>query len=392
MIWRKSSQSSKSKARRRRKVGIPIKIRIKVKTILKTKPPKPPKPSEPSKRKSQKQPQPLKSLKLSKHAAAATSSGPKNGTIDVIDLTEEDDKIPIVTSIRIPTINATIPIKDIPSNLANIIRDPCIQPLQNAILTCFLNVSNRRARRVPNVHPSEQDLIDHIASTLSRLPPTDHNLCEIDGIPVTLERIRRMEVPASWLDDESINGYLSLMGKIYQNVKFMSTFFFTSLTGKDRKKSYHFENVVKWTKKHSLGVFDFERVMVPINQNNSHWSMVHIDLKNHLIENYDSLGGASYGAFVIENIKRYLTDELEDKAASMISEMPPPETWETKFTSTPRQRDGGSCGVFACYFAHCLTTQEKPTLTQDDIQSFRQKMAFCLISPLVDVIVKAKNG
>ncbi|KAJ3210075.1 hypothetical protein HDU67_005674 [Dinochytrium kinnereticum] len=308
---------------------------------------------------------------------------------DFIDLTDDADDETHGASV----LGIRLPVTSIPDATLVFVGSQEIPPVEDAVLDCFLNQGGgrrSRSRKVDTLSSEEQTFLTRFGEALAAIPQSlsTHSFVEIDGVPVRIGLLKGMVAPASWLDDEAINGYLSLLAKNHPEVKFMSTFFYPSLLGPKLRKSYSYDAVSKWTRKSPLGVFGYRRVMIPINQNNSHWSLIHIDMESQTIEYYDSLGAARFGAQAISHIKRYLRDEFEDKVSKeKEKEVPDFDSWNPILTSVPRQQDGGSCGVFVCYYCQCKAENRKVTFSQQDIYSFRRKMAFCLISPFAQAVV-----
>ncbi|KAJ3108186.1 hypothetical protein HDU96_007672 [Phlyctochytrium bullatum] len=283
------------------------------------------------------------------------------------------------------------------SAISQAVIDRVLRDQNNGEEDAVLDIVLRRSAL--QVSPNSSD--DFEATTISALTrfdaacqniplDTSISLVNIDGNPVTAPLLAGIVAHQAWLDDEAINGYFGLLAKAMPSVKFMSTFFFTKLTaGAADGLGYKYEAVRRWTRKTPKGVFGFEKVVVPINQGNTHWSVICVDLQRTHIENYDSLGGATFGAAAVSVIMRYLHDEHNDKVVRSTEPMPnsfDEGGWTTRLASTPRQRDGGSCGVFACLYAKrfCEGGGVPAAWGRDgDVAVFRRSMAFALLAPLV---------
>ncbi|EKX53713.1 hypothetical protein GUITHDRAFT_132787 [Guillardia theta CCMP2712] len=161
---------------------------------------------------------------------------------------------------------------------------------------------------------------------------------------------------------------------------FANTYFYTKLLDEENKV-YSYKNVRRWTKK--INVFDCDKMIIPINQDNVHWFCACIDFKNKRTEVYDSLGS---------NKHEWIKDELKDKqSVSPVAgrghvglEAPLPSRDEV-----PRQLNCCDCGVggmgrrrlkvtstqvFACMFAAYLSIGRKFDFSQKDIDLIRRWM------------------
>jgi Ulp1 family protease len=139
--------------------------------------------------------------------------------------------------------------------------------------------------------------------------------------------------------------------------------------------------------------------------------MASVDVGRETIEFYDSMTGSkAYGQSVLDNIRRYLQDEWQDKVGRVslsksmeAPSLPTPANVDVSLQNTvkdvcaveqfrtwtmnnvpacPRQKDGSSCGVFVCFFARCVSASEELNFGQSQVNALRKKMAFDLLSPL----------
>ncbi|KAJ3092353.1 hypothetical protein HDU96_002769 [Phlyctochytrium bullatum] len=333
--------------------------------------------------------------------------------IEVVDLTLSDDEIPSSNK-PLKFFNLTIPLTTIRASILDDIRSASteLSTLEDSLLDLILQQTSSRRRRssalarTMPLNPAAVTTLNRTAALLADLfqsLPAKPTLVSVDGNPVTLPLLASIVAPGTWLDDEAVNSFMGLLGRTYPKVKFMSTFFHARLTGsavrgkkKKRKKKngevkvagedgYCYDAVKKWTKKTPRGIFDYEKVVVPINQSNRHWSLVHIDLLNHRIESYDSLNNPSFSSKAVAIFKRYLHDEHADKHPKSV---PTPDfsAWSTSHRSSPAQTDGSSCGVFVCLYARCVAEGDAPAFSQNDVGAFRRKMAWCLCKGVVQAL------
>jgi len=126
-------------------------------------------------------------------------------------------------------------------------------------------------------------------------------------------------------------------------------------------------------------VFEYDLLIIPLNQRDQHWSLFAVDNIKKQINYYDS-----YLAFYEEAqplrpytkcfsaLQNFLEKEhLKQKGTKL-------ESLYTTFTdlNVPQQDNGNDCGVFACQFAECLSRNAPFRLSPADIPYFRKKMAW----------------
>jgi Ulp1 family protease len=185
-----------------------------------------------------------------------------------------------------------------------------------------------------------------------------------------------------------------------------------------------------WTKKDpSKNLFEYDHVMIPINLNNNHWSLVTVDLINKKFLYYDSLENNISGYRVMNDLttlfteyvsrvkenkeeecglgcgKKKFSDKYEEEATNKLSTTINSSTcinnnclfksnansddcqsesesdidmmasfWKFKIASVPKQTNGYDCGVFMCKIMDYLARDELINFTQDDIKYFRYLM------------------
>ncbi|KAI9342596.1 hypothetical protein BDR26DRAFT_859226 [Obelidium mucronatum] len=204
--------------------------------------------------------------------------------------------------------------------------------------------------------------------------------------------------PSTWLSDETINAFMAALQLAHPHIKFFNTFFYSVLCGSAGRRSregYNYEGVRRWTKKQTRsGIFEFESVVIPINKGNSHWCFAVICFKESRISFMDSLAGSTtFAKKVLQNLKRYLCDEWQEKVVSnqqqiTLSNIRDIDSFELieKVSGCPQQSDGSSCGVFVCYFAYCIARGEDVSrlpFNQKEADCFRKGIAYTLTLPLL---------
>lgn len=151
---------------------------------------------------------------------------------------------------------------------------------------------------------------------------------------------------SAWLNDETINGYLKLITqhgnkdvRSDQTPRFhaFSTFFYTNLASKGC------ESVRRWANRARVGgknMLKVEKLFIPINPNNSHWTLCVVEPSIKHITHYNSLGSSRSAQIYLKYIKQYLAAELGKSYEE--------EDWVVQYAGeSPQQTNGADCGVFA---------------------------------------------
>ena len=110
--------------------------------------------------------------------------------------------------------------------------------------------------------------------------------------------------------------------------------------------------------------FGKDFLLIPLNEDH-HWSLVCLDLKNHLILHYDSLPGFQHvnGVLLIQHtIGNYLRDEEEWKIEKM--------------KEIPLQENSHDCGVFMCQYAKFISAGKACKFLQSDVHTLRDTMIY----------------
>ncbi|KAJ1482463.1 hypothetical protein T484DRAFT_1803938, partial [Baffinella frigidus] len=157
-------------------------------------------------------------------------------------------------------------------------------------------------------------------------------------LDITVEKISCLR-GTEWLNSELLGFFLewwverigagseTRMPKDWAKPKcyFTNTYFFMKLSGEGDKTAtgYNYDAVKRWTRK--VKVFECDKMIIPINANNTHWFMALIDMMkrtiepfmalidmiNKTIETFDSMNGRHDK--VHTNLLRYLEDEHKER-------------------------------------------------------------------------------
>ncbi|XP_037903482.1 ubiquitin-like-specific protease ESD4 [Hermetia illucens] len=148
----------------------------------------------------------------------------------------------------------------------------------------------------------------------------------------------------NWLNDQIVNFYLNLIAddntkKLNQSkIHVMNTFLLPIL------KTSGYNAIKRWTRK--VNIFLYGLIIIPAHQNNNHWTLAIIDLKNQTIKIYDSLGNndGSTPKLLCEYLEKVSLDKLHNPFNT------------SNFTivnekNIPAQNNNNDCVVFVCTFA-----------------------------------------
>jgi len=211
-------------------------------------------------------------------------------------------------------------------------------------------------------------------------------LLEHLGMGITGSDYNRLR-PGGWLTDELINCYMTLLeerevrlareNKVsFKKCHFMSSFFYVKLMSGSRNV-YDYSGVRRWTRR--VDIFEKDRILFPINLNNSHWALAMIDLENRTVEYFDSLGFPHRK--ILDDLLRWLCDESEDKKKKELDV----DSYEiiVHEKRIPQQSNSDDCGVFMCKFADYLSRGLVPSFDSSSMNYFRCRMAHEVMRLLV---------
>lgn len=228
-------------------------------------------------------------------------------------------------------------------------------------------------------------------------------LANVNGCIIAGADLARLK-PGVWLNDEIVNAYFDmLMARAIEqkaaqeqsdgkrngrrkngsekmdvpSVKVMNSFFYSELVKFNRAKGYcvyDYSRVRRWTRR--FDAFSYDLFLVPINQQNTHWTLGVVNFKDKTVMHLDSMGNGG-SARVRENLLAWVRDEASDKkkgrfVQSEWSMVPRPDV--------PKQQNSDDCGVFICKFADCLTRGwTRFTFDQRHMDYFRSRIAHELL-------------
>ncbi|XP_021426849.2 sentrin-specific protease 2 isoform X1 [Oncorhynchus mykiss] len=176
----------------------------------------------------------------------------------------------------------------------------------------------------------------------------------------------------SWLNDEVINFYLSLVmihsSSAGQGLKVysFSTFFFPKLHGGGHSA------VKRWTK--AVDLFQYDIILVPLHLG-VHWSLAVINFNSRTVRSYDSMGQRHDD--ICNLLLLYLREEHKarkdrDLDAWTVGSLRPSEI--------PQQKNGSDCGVFACKYADYIAQGRPLNFRQCHMPLFRKLMIWEILN------------
>ena len=179
-----------------------------------------------------------------------------------------------------------------------------------------------------------------------------------------LDRVLPGPNASAWLNDDIINAYLNSIVEAGQKdrrqrrseapkVAALSTFWYSKIV-KDGP-----ESTARWTRRAGINgakLLGVERLFIPINLGNAHWTLCVVSPTSKSIDYYDSLGGS--GRTVINNILKWLTVELPDEDFA---------AWRTDEHSQPAQSNMSDCGVFTITTSLMIMRGIDPTAYTADL-------------------------
>ena len=205
--------------------------------------------------------------------------------------------------------------------------------------------------------------------------PSNNETFHINNYAVITRRDLLTLKGTSWLNDEVINFYMHMLQ--HRDIKlseqnntmlrswFASTFFFVKLLN-DGNDRYEYNNVRKWTRK--IDIFSADKVLIPINLTNTHWTMLVFYMLLKEIHYYDSM--SKNGDKYINYGLRWLADEIMDKKEIAIDI----NEW-TRFQQevhVPQQHNDYDCGMFVLMCARAIAyNQPFSSYHQRDMPRYR---------------------
>ena len=108
-----------------------------------------------------------------------------------------------------------------------------------------------------------------------------------------------------WLNDEIINYFCKhIIQPTHDKVHFFSSFFFSQLL--EGGTEVNAGAVRRWHNRIQEGLFNLDSLLIPINHDQEHWLLLHIQPGEKTVHLYDSLGGSPAHTRYLASTIRYL--------------------------------------------------------------------------------------
>lgn len=118
----------------------------------------------------------------------------------------------------------------------------------------------------------------------------------------------------NWINDECINGYISLINAREAGTPksfAFNTFFFTTLQDMNQNNTYNFSKLQRYLAKKQVKLHQMNNVMFPINLKNSHWLLLNCDIPSRTIYVLDSMGCPKKLALQhVSTVRQFLQDSF----------------------------------------------------------------------------------
>ena len=194
------------------------------------------------------------------------------------------------------------------------------------------------------------------------------------GTVIDMETMHSL-TPGQWLDEQILTVMLAWMcestGQSYggnneipfdsnllgnkQTCWIANTFFMAKLLRNSNGETgqYNFANVMRWTRGRNVGAI--EKIVVPVNDSNTHWFVLCANTQRKVIRVYDCLGG-EYPQDVAA-LKRWYHDATSQFGVAVSA-----NDWPVEFVRFRAQTNGWDCGVFAVMFCLYIALDMEETL------------------------------
>ena len=122
------------------------------------------------------------------------------------------------------------------------------------------------------------------------------------------------------------------------------------------------------------GIHFNTKLIVPINEDSSHWTFVFIDPHQKELHYYNSFNTDGMDKMLV------ILDFIEEEHS--YSQIPfERASWKlVSHQDSPLQKDGSACGIFAILNAECVALGKSFNHGQDNVPDVRKKIQILLIS------------
>ncbi len=188
-------------------------------------------------------------------------------------------------------------------------------------------------------------------------------------VKITVYDLRRLESEV-WLNDELIGAYLRLMEERAEELGGLSVYSLSPIfTIRLMSRGY----LQSRPRVRQVDFFAYDLILCPFNVLSTHWIIIIVDNRDRTINHYDSQHG--FYPECVDAVRDLIQGEHLDTRKTYA-----PHYTTVRREDVPKQVGPYDCGVFACMYAEFETRGAPITFTQDDMEYFRRKMAFEILS------------
>ncbi|XP_060846927.1 sentrin-specific protease 2-like [Rhopalosiphum padi] len=175
--------------------------------------------------------------------------------------------------------------------------------------------------------------------------------------------------PRTWLNDRMIDHYFTLLTKSVKDHSIMSLdpFFLNCFA------IYGMEKATKSIKGTVKNIFNFDKVIIPTNLQDIHWTFTVVDMKKQTITLYDS---NSKKVNFYESEICLLLDYLNDAYNFIRKPYDKPFQWKLRHGRSPLQNNNYDCGIFTCTNARHVLLGKSLYYSQDDAPLLRHRITY----------------
>ena len=290
------------------------------------------------------------------------------------------------------------------------------------------------ARKAALLRPLGRENTELVDFVLDKDRDNDEDIAR--GFSVMLRRRDLLVLqPLTWLKDEVVNSYVSLLmerhalrgaagppvgvsEKRARPLHVWNSFFYAKLS-EDRKRpdeerpdeyvvveaGFNFDKVVRWTRRLTYYILDCGIILVPINHGNVHWAGAVLWPQRRVVAYFDSLGSADTQSVCKRLVRWAATVQAQkedaDARSGAAAANPPPlpldshrireieTTWKivdgNEVYNMPQQKNGCDCGVFMLLLLDYLALglEEHLNWMQADILAARRNIALAIVQKRV---------
>lgn len=228
------------------------------------------------------------------------------------------------------------------------------------------------------------DILKEKSGDYYKLPPIDCvnrfspeksvTVKKLFGVKLSKEFYSSLINATTWLNSDHINLYLNCMAAksskkvhVVDSGWFSKTFFL-----KENLYRLRWNITVLESKK---GWFEKDFIVIPVNEKNSHWHLVIVDMRRKCLIYCSSFGTYDASKYILFQLWRYLCYEAAMHSNLILDE----SKWKIVFYSKqprfPKQTDSSSCGVYVCAVSKSVI-EHKSLPIESNLQNFRFQMAF----------------